>query len=71
MIGVHVDVSLAAKLKRLARNCGVSLSEFCGLVLEAAIRHEEYTLEDEVAAHAMTIRNIEKRDAAKKKRGMR
>lgn len=70
MIGVHIDVSLAAKLKRLARAHGESLSDFCGLVLEVATQDEEYTLEDENAAHEMTVRNIEKRNAAKARKGL-
>ena len=70
MIGVHVDVSLAAKLKRLAKEDGVCLSEFCGQVLERATQNEEYTLEDENAAHEMTVRNIRKRDAAKARKGV-
>lgn len=70
MIGVHVDVTLAAKLKRLAKEHGESLSEFCGDVLEIATRNDLYTLEDENVAHAMTVRNIERRDAAKSRKGI-
>lgn len=71
MIGVHVDVLLASKLKRLASEKEQTISDYCGGILEEATAREEYTVEDENAAHEMTLKNIQKRDEQKRKKGIK